>query len=104
MAGGTCGTNTGTGLISLRAHQMVLIAGREGEEIRCHWMLSRQVEGEFKDRWMTSVVVAAEAPVQREFVNIRRGAIDTREVNHELQSVHCAIQSTNGDSHTGGDP
>ncbi|MEN8802883.1 MAG: hypothetical protein ABF297_13000 [Thiogranum sp.] len=52
---------------------MVLIADREGEDIRCHWMLSRQVEGEFKDRWMTSAVVAAEAPVQREFVNMRRG-------------------------------
>ena len=51
---------------------MVLIADRQGEDIRCHWMLSRQVEGEFKDRWMTSAV-AAEAPVQREFVNMHRG-------------------------------
>ena len=72
MASGTCGTDTGTGLIPFRAHQMVLIADRQGEDIRCHWMLSRQVEGEFKDRWMTSAV-AAEAPVQREFVNMRRG-------------------------------
>ena len=62
---------------------MVLIADREGEDIRCHWMLSRQVEGEFKDRWMTSAVVAAEAPVQREFVNMRRGRYPPPEVIHE---------------------
>jgi len=73
MAGGTCGTDTGTGLISFRAHQIVTITDRNGEEIGYHWVLSRQVEGEFKACWMTSAVIAAEPALQREFVNMRRG-------------------------------
>jgi hypothetical protein len=56
-----------------RAHQIVTITDRNGEDIRYHWVLTRQVEGEFKDCWMTSAVIAAEPPLQREFVNMRRG-------------------------------
>jgi len=55
------------------AHQLVTVTDREGEEIRYHWVLSRQGEGEFKDCWMTNAVIAAEPTAQREFVNMQTG-------------------------------
>ena len=61
------------GISADRAHQIVTITDREGEEIRYRWALSRQVEGEFKDCWMTSAVIAAEPPLQPELVNMRTG-------------------------------
>ena len=52
------------------AHQIVIITDMEGEEIPYHWVLRRQSEGEFKDCWMTSAVIPAEPPVQRDSVQL----------------------------------
>jgi hypothetical protein len=52
------------------AHQIVIITNMEGEEIPYHWVLRRQSEGEFKDCWMTSAVIPAEPPVQRDSVQL----------------------------------
>lgn len=51
---------------------IVTVTDREGEEIRYHRLTSRQIQGEFEDCWMTSAVIAAKSPLQREFVNMRR--------------------------------
>ena len=47
------------------AHQRVTITDTVGEEIIYHWVLVRQVEGEYKDCWMTDAVIPADRPVQR---------------------------------------
>jgi len=52
------------------AHQTVTVTDSEGEEITYHWVLSRQSEGEFKDCWMTSAVIADQQPKQRDFVKM----------------------------------
>lgn len=53
-----------------QAYQMVIITDAEGEEIAYHWSLSRQIEGEFKDCWMTDAVIPVQRPTQQESVRV----------------------------------